>query len=87
MKISQTTQFRRNRLALKNRKEGGFVATILFIALLTIMLMVTTAGGMAIIHLHNEVKVLEREQIKRLNFSATNSVSIAHVNVTEMNSK
>ena len=86
MKFSQTTRFRRDRLAFKSRKQGGFVATVLFIALLTIM-MLATAGGMAIIHLHREVKVLEREQIKRLNLSATNSVSIAHVNVVEVNSK
>ena len=85
MKINQTTHFRRTLLALRNRREGGFVATVLYIALLTIMLMLATAGGMAMIHLHKEVKVLEREEIKRLNLSATNSVS--HVSVTEVNSK
>ena len=87
MKISQTTHFRRRRIALQNQKQGGFVATVLFIALLTIMLMLATAGGMAIIHLHREVKILEREQIRRLNLSETNSVAIAHVSVTEANSK
>ena len=87
MKIPQTTRFRRNRLALQNRKEGGFVATVLFIALLAIMLTLATAGGMAIIHLHNEVKLLEREQIKRLNSSITNSVAVAHKGITRVNSK
>ena len=66
MKISQTKHVRMRRFGIRNGKESGFVATVLFIALLTIMLMLATAGGMAIIHLHQEVKVLEREQIKRL---------------------
>lgn len=87
MKIPQTTRFRRNRLPHRNRKEGGFVATVLFVALLTIMLMLATASGMAIIHLHNEVKLLEREQIKRLNSSATNSVAVTHENTTGVNPK
>ncbi|HTV39500.1 MAG TPA: hypothetical protein VMF08_02920 [Candidatus Sulfotelmatobacter sp.] len=63
------------------------MATVLFITLLAIMLTLATAGGMAIIHLHNEVKTLEREQIRRLSLSATNSVAGAHANVTALNSK
>lgn len=83
MKISLTKRFSRARFG----KEGGFAATVLFITLLTIMLLLATAGGMALIHLHKEVKVLEREQIKRLNSSITNSVAIPPANVTPMNSK
>ena len=87
MKTPQTTRSRRNRLPLQNRTEGGFVATVLFIALLAIMLMLATAGGMAIIHLHNEVKLLEREQIKRVDLSTTNSVAVARGSVAGVNSK
>ena len=67
--------------------EGGFAATVLSIALLVIMLMLATAGGMALIHLHDEVKVLERQQIKRLNLSETNSVAMATLEVTKSEAK
>lgn len=65
-----------------NTGENGFVATTLFIALLVVMLMLATAGGAAILHLHDEVKVLEHQQIKRLEFSATNSLTYSNASVT-----
>lgn len=52
----------------QNRKENGF-ATIVFISLLTIMVLLAMANTMALIHLHREVKLLEQQQIKRLNES------------------
>lgn len=73
MKTNQNAQ---SHASLAGRKEGGFVATLLFIALLVIMLMLATAGGMAVVHLHNEVKVLERQQFKKFNVPATNAVTI-----------
>jgi hypothetical protein len=76
-----------NRAGLHGRREDGFVATMLFIGLLAIMLMLATAGGMALIHLHDEVKVLERQQIKRLDTSITNSVAISHASITRVETK
>jgi hypothetical protein len=71
----------------RNREEGGFVASVMFIGLLAVMLMLATAGGMAVLHLHDEVKVLERQQIKRLDLSATNSVASSQLSITREDTK
>ena len=55
------------------RSESG-MATILFIALLAIMMILVTAEARALMHLRREVKFLEQQQIKRLNGSPTNVV-------------
>ncbi len=72
----------------KNRqKENGFVATVEFIALLAIMVLLATANAMALYHLHREVRVLEQQQITRLNASETNSVATVHFNLASTDSK
>lgn len=76
-----------NRPIRRPRAEDGFAATVLFIGLLAIMLMLATAGGMAVVHLHNEVKVLERQQIKRFDVAATNSVAVPQPNITRVDIK
>ncbi len=53
------------------------MATVVFIALLAIMMILVTAESRALLHLHREVKLLEQQQIKRLNAPATNTVSTA----------
>jgi archaellum component FlaF (FlaF/FlaG flagellin family) len=55
--------------------EGGS-ATVIFIALLVIMLILVMANGKSLFLLHNEVNLLEQQQVKRLNASQTNSVAI-----------
>ena len=65
--------------AAPKRNEGG-MATIIFITLLAIMLILVTAESRALFQLHREVKLLEQQQIKRLNGPQTNSVSITSVN-------
>lgn len=50
------------------------MATVVFIALLAIMLILITAESRALFQLHREVKFLEQQQIKRLNNSTTNAV-------------
>lgn len=87
MKIRPKGNFMQCRSVLRVRKEGGFVATTLFIALLVIMLMLATAGAMALVHLRSDVKVLERQQIKRLDLSVTNSVISPHVSITRVDAK
>jgi len=57
-----------------NARERGVVATVLFIALLAIMLILVTAESRALFHLHREVKFLEQQQVKRLNPPTTNSI-------------
>jgi hypothetical protein len=56
------------------RKESG-MATVIFIALLAIMMILVMAESRALFHLHREVKLLEQKQIKRLNSSPTNAVT------------
>lgn len=52
--------------------ENG-MATFIFIVLLSIMLILVTAESGALFHLHREVKLLEQQQIKRLNLSQTSA--------------
>jgi hypothetical protein len=61
--------------------ERGF-ATFIFIVLLSIMLILVTAESGALFHLHREVKLLEQQQIKRLNLSQTNAPSVASLTKT-----
>ena len=51
------------------------MATVVFIALLAIMMILVTAESRALIQLHREVRFLEQQQVKRLNAQPTNSVS------------
>lgn len=71
----------------QRRKERGFVATMEFIALLVIMMLLVIANARALFHLHREVRFLEQQQIKRLNASGTNSVAVTRFNVVNAESK
>jgi hypothetical protein len=72
---------------VKSRKQDGFVATMEFIALLTIMVLLATANARALYHLHREVRYMEQQQIKRLNASETNAVAAVRLNVAKTDSK
>lgn len=72
MNISQTNPSRHN--------EHGMV-TLVFIALLAIMLLLVMANGKSLFQLHREIKLLEQQQIKRLNASQTNSVIAINLNL------
>ena len=65
---------RRERRAPRRSEDGS--ATIVFIALLAIMVILVTVNGKALFGLHREVKFLEQQQIKRLNASQTNAVAV-----------
>ena len=65
----------RTRDCAPRRSERGS-ATMVFIVLLAIMMILVLAESRALFHLHREVKFLEQQQIKRLNGPATNSVAI-----------
>ena len=62
--------------ARKHTSQDG-MATIVFIALLAIMMILVTAESRALLQLRREVQFLERQQIKRLNAPATNAVTTA----------
>jgi hypothetical protein len=61
------------RCALKRREDG--MITVLFIALLAIMMVFVLVESQALIRLRREVKLLEQQQIKRLNAPPTNTVA------------
>ena len=60
------------KIIFSKRRESG-LATMIFIILLAIMMILVMAESRALFHLHRETKFLEQRQIKRLNGSATNS--------------
>jgi hypothetical protein len=68
----------------KRNEEG--LATMLFIALLAILLLLVSASSMALIRLHHEVRFLEQQQIKRLNSWQTNSAP-ANLNIKNVSQK
>lgn len=57
-----------------NNSERG-IASIIMILLLAIMVLLVTAETRSLIRLHREVKLLEQQQIKRLNGPQTNAVA------------
>ena len=58
-----------------NRKNEAGSATVDLIALLAIMMILVTANTKSLFILHREVKLLEQQQVKRLNDTRTNSVT------------
>jgi hypothetical protein len=77
MRIQREHFFQKNpsSLAAPKQSEGG-MATMIFIVLLAIMMILVTAESSALFHLHREVRFLEQQQIKRLNASQTNSFAV-----------
>ena len=73
MKI-QPDNFGRGPRGRKRSQDG--LATVIFIGLLAIMMMLITAESNALFHLHREVKFLEQQQVKRLYLSQTNATSV-----------
>ena len=81
MNIPVTTARRMRSLPTESRRrsrprERG-MATVLFIALLAIMMVLVMVESQALIRLRREVKLMEQQQIKRLNTPPTNAVSTA----------
>jgi hypothetical protein len=55
--------------------ERGSV-TLVFTALLAIMVILVAANGHALFYLHREIKLLDQKQTKRLDGSQTNAVVV-----------
>jgi hypothetical protein len=66
-----------------HKNENG-LATIVFISLLAIMVLLAAANTAALIHLHRDVKLLEQQQIKRLNGSQAPQAPPTNSNLTEL---
>lgn len=73
--VSSLPEWKRRERRAPGRGEDGSVV-FLFIALLAIMMILVTAESRALAHLHREVKMLEQQQIKRLNPAPTNTVAV-----------
>jgi hypothetical protein len=56
--------------------DGGS-ATVMFIALLAIMMILVTANSKSLFILHREVQLLDQQQVKRLDASQTNTNAVA----------
>ena len=52
-----------------DRKNKRGMATVVFMALLAIMMILVTAEARALIQLRREVKLMQKQQIQRLNLS------------------
>ena len=59
--------------ACGQKNEHGMV-TVIFIALLAIMMILVMTESRALFGLHQEVKRMEQQQIKRLNSTPTNAI-------------
>jgi hypothetical protein len=57
------------------RRQNGS-AVLIFIMLLAIMMILATADSKALSRLHQEIKLLEQQQIKCLNAAQTNTVAV-----------
>lgn len=60
----------------RKRREDG-LATVFFIALLAIMMILVMTESRALFQLRHDTKLIEQKQIKRLNAAATNNVAVA----------
>jgi hypothetical protein len=61
---------------LVDRRRRNGSAVLFFIILLAIMVILITANGKALFYLHQETRLLEQRQVKRLNASQTNTINI-----------
>jgi hypothetical protein len=59
----------------KNDLRQRGMATVVFIALLAIMMILVMVESSALFRLHREVKLIEQQQIKRLNGPQTNAIA------------
>jgi hypothetical protein len=60
------------------RKSDTGSATVVLITLLAIMVILVAANSKSLFILHREVKLLEQQQVKRLDASQTNSVAVTN---------
>jgi hypothetical protein len=60
----------------RTARESG-MATVIFIALLGIMMVLVMVESSSLIRLRREVKLVEQQQLKRLNGPQTNTVATA----------
>jgi hypothetical protein len=81
MKLQPNPTHGRTATAAGRRRERG-MATLLFIILLAIMMIFVMVEASSLIRLHREVKLLEQQQIKRLNHGPAGSGTNAVTNVT-----
>ena len=64
----------KNWLTARNHNQSG-MATLVFVVLLAIMMILVTAEARSLIRLRQETHFLQQQQIKRLNMTTTNTIT------------
>ena len=59
-------------ILIRHHRQCGS-AVVVYLALLSIMVILSAANSNTLLHLHRELNLLDQRQIKRLNASATNA--------------
>jgi hypothetical protein len=54
------------RISGQRRGEGGFAAVVVMVAILAVLMIYTTANVRVLVHLQNELKLIEQQQLRRL---------------------
>jgi hypothetical protein len=55
------------RISGQRRGEGGFAAVVVMVAILAVLMIYTTANVRVLVHLQNELKLIEQQQLRCLN--------------------
>ncbi len=77
MKITSQPSLKNRSIRSRRQSRESGMATLIFITLLTIMLILAMAELRCVAHLHREVKLLEKEQLKRLNLATSHPATPA----------
>jgi hypothetical protein len=60
-------------ILIRHHRQCGS-AVVVYLALLSIMVILSAANSNTLLHLHREMNLLDQRQIKRLNASSTNVI-------------
>ncbi len=69
------TNPRNHRVAFRRARQRG-TAVVVLLAMLAIMMILVAANGRTIFHLQRELRLIERQQVQRLNAAQTNAVIV-----------
>lgn len=61
--------------AIRRARQRG-TAVVVLLAMLAIMMILVAANGRTIFHLQRELRLIERQQVQRLNAAQTNAVIV-----------
>lgn len=59
----------------RRNSQGGFVAVVIMFILLSMVLAFIVANGRMVTDLHSEIRLIEKNQMRRLQQASTNAVT------------